>query len=140
MDVVSGAVQLAVGTASQPLPTTLPPCPPALGGWVYLRPSKITRARSRAPRDREYPTVYITWKLLYILATSFCELQQLVRAGWGHFPCPHRPPAPPPRADLDLELLVIHPALGGISPRLPPGPAHPLPIGPTPLEDEVVRR
>ena len=79
-------------------------CPPARfprwgrrgagqGGRAYLRPSRVARARSRAPREREYPTVYITWKLLYILATSFCKARWPVRAG-----APPRPASrPPPR-------------------------------------------
>lgn len=41
----------------------------------------MARASSRAPSERQYPTVYITWKLLYILATSFCKLRWLVRVG-----------------------------------------------------------
>lgn len=100
----------------------------------------MARARSRAPRERQYPTVYITWKLLYILATSFCKVQQPVRPGGGGGLPPPPPPAllHPPLADLDLNLVVVHLALGGISPRLPLGPTHPLPIGPAPLVDEAV--
>lgn len=46
----------------------------------------MARAKSRAPSERQYPTVYITWKLLYILATSFCKVQLLVRLGRGSPP------------------------------------------------------
>lgn len=82
--------------------------------------------------------MYITWKLLYILATSFCKSQWPVRAGEGHLAPPPKPPLHLPRADLDLKLLVVHLALGSISPWLPPRPTYPLPIRPTPLEDEAV--
>lgn len=97
----------------------------------------MARARSRAPSERQYPTVYIAWKLLYILATSFCKL---VAGQGGVRPPQQTPPAPaaPPLADLDLDLVVFQLALGGVSPWLSAGPSCPLPVGPAPLVDETV--